>query len=323
MQRSFLLRGLLVVLAVTVAAALPGCKKKSPSGTTDVTAEANAVEVNISRDEALTEQNDAGTVTWVVSPDGQVRARFKTPDGALIKSGVSGTLTVKGLKKGDKPVTVKLEPDANTGLYVATIPKLGADLTEVGYEIDVNGKPVKGAMHLPRGGTKALVTTARAAAENKLPEGKKGPHGGVVQVVGSDILEIAADEKTNQVRVYALNDDLKPVAVGKRRVKLGVVSSTPEMIELEAEPKQMYFTGKLSVKANPTKLTVALYEDDAPEPVVVLCGWHPGAVIVVGAGAPVLLLFAIASWPDVVIIDPRPVIIVTGKGKGKHRFKLH
>jgi len=321
MQRSFLLRGLLVVLAVTVTAALPGCKKKSPSGTTDVTAEANAIEVNISRDEALTEQNDAGTVTWVVSPDGQVRARFKTPDGSQIKSGVSGTLTIKA-KKGDKPVTVKLEPDENSGLYVATIPKLGADLTEVDYELTVNGKPVKGAMHLPRGGTRALVTTAKASAENRLPQGKKGPNGGIVQVVGSDVLEIAADEKTNQVRVYVLNDDLKPVSVGKRRVKLGLVSSTPEMIELEAEPKQMYFTGKLSVKANPTKLTVALYEEDVVDPVVVLCGWSPGAVIVVGTGAPVLLLFAIAIWPDVVIIDPRPVIIVGGKGKGKHRFKL-
>jgi hypothetical protein len=314
---------LLVALTITVAAALPGCKKKAPSGTTDVTAEANAVEVSMSRDDSLTEKNDAGTVTWAVTPEGQVKARFKAPDGSLVKSGVTGTLTVKALKKNDKPVTVKLEPDPDSGIYVATIPKLGADLTEVDYEIDVNGKPVKGAMHLPRGGTRALVTTAKAAAENKLPEGKKGPNGGIVQVVGSDILEVVADQKTGQVRVYALNDDLKPVAVGKRRVKLGLVSSTPEMIELEAEPKQMYFTGKLSVKANPTKLTVALYEENEPEPVVALCGWDPGEVIVVGTGAPVLAVFAVVSWPAVVIVDPRPVIIVSGKGKGKgkHRYR--
>lgn len=322
MQRSMLLRGLLVAFAVTIAAALPGCKKKSPARETDATAEADAVGVNISADEALTEKNDAGTVTWAVTPEGQVRARFKAPDGSPIKSGVKGTLTVKELKKHDTPVTVKLEPDPDSGLYVATIPKFGADLTEVDYEIDVNGKPVKGALHLPRGGTRALVTAAKASAENKLPEGKKGPNGGVVQVVGSDILEIVADQKTGQVRVYALDDDLKPIPVGKRKVKLGLVSSTPEMLELEAEPKHMYFTGKLSVKANPTKLTVVLYEEDAPDPDVVLCGWDPGEVILVGPGAPVFVVFAVVSWPAVVIIDPRPVIVVgKGKGRGKHRFR--
>jgi hypothetical protein len=37
-------------------------------------------------------------------------------------------------------------------------------------------------------------------------------------------------------------------------------------------------------------------------------------------GAPVLVLFAIVSWPEVVSVEPTPVIFV-GKGKGKHRFK--
>src|SRR5262249_30548316 len=283
-----------------------------------VSAEANTVETNSSSDEAITEQTDAGTVTWVVTPDGQVKARFRAPDGSVIDKGVGGTLTVKGIKKGDKPVTVKLERDPKSGFYVAAVPKLGPDLTEVSYDLTVNGRPVKGALHVPHGGTKELVTSAKASVEAKLPEGKKGPNGGIVQVVGSDVLEIAADQKTGQVRAYVLNDDLKPIPVGKRRVKLGVVGSTTEMIELEAEPKHLYFTGKLSGRANPLKLTVELYEEDEPEPVVVLCGWTPGTVIVVGAGAPILVLFVVVAWPEVVIVDPVPVFVV--KGKGKHRF---
>jgi hypothetical protein len=327
MRLTQLLRSTFVALAV-LSAALPGCSKKDKPDA-EVTAE------NLSADDAITEQYEAGTVTWAVQPDGKVKARIKSPDGAPIEDGVKGTLTVRPTVKDAKPVTAPLTFDAKAGVYTADIPKLDADLTEVGYELDVKGKPVKGAMHLPKGGTKELVATAKVTAEVKIPKDKKGPNGGIIQVAGDDLLEIVADQKSGETRVYVLDDDFKPVAVGKRKIKLGVVANAPETVELAAEPKGMFLYGKLNVKANPSKLTVVLYEPEVPDPVVVLCGYSPGAVIVATPGVVVLPLFVAVSWtpvivvgaPPVVVVEPPPPVIVVGhKGKGKHGWgpgKVH
>lgn len=311
LQRSaFVLLGALAALT-----ALPACSKKADANV-EVTAE------NISAEDAITEQYEPATVTWAVAPDGNVKARFKAPDGAPLEDGVTGTVTARAGTKDAKPVTAKLAFDAKAGLYTAELPKLEADVTEVSYDVSVKGKPVKGAMHLPKGGTKELVATAKVTAEVKIPEGKKGPNGGVIQVVGDDLLEIAADAKTGETRVYVLDDDLKPIPVGKRKVKIGVVASAPELVELSPEPAGLYFTGKLTVKTNPHKLTVVLQGEDAPEPVVVLCGWHPGVVVVVGPSAPAVGLFVVAAWaPPVVVVAPTPgVVVVGGKGKGKGKW---
>jgi hypothetical protein len=83
----------------------------------------------------------------------------------------------------------------------------------------------------------------------------------------------------------------------------------------------MYFSGKLAVKVNPIKLTVVLREEGDATPVVVLCGWSPGVVIVVGNRAPTLAIFVVTTWAPVVVVAPtNPVIVVhEGKGKGKGR----
>lgn len=312
LPRSFFL---LLALSVPATALFTGCSKKAEA-TAEVTAE------NISAEDAITEQYDAAEVTWAVGADGKVKARFKTPDGTPVEDGVTGTITAKPADADAKPVTAKLTYDAKAGFYTADLPKLEADLTEVSYDVSVKGKPVKGAMHLPKGGTKELVATAKVTAEVKVPEGKKGPNGGVIQVVGDDLLEIAADAKTGETRVYVLDDDLKPMPVGKRRVKIGVVASGPEIVELSPEPQGLYFTGKITVRSNPHKLTVVLHEEEAAEPVVVLCGWHPGAVVVVGPRAPAVGLFVAVGWaaPVVVIAPPTPNVVVVGKGKGKGKF---
>jgi len=308
MKLNVLLRSAFVAL-VLASAALPACSKKSDSS--EISAE------NMSADDAITEQYEPATVTWVVAPDGKVRARIKSPDGEPVEN-ATGMVTVQ---QGGTPVKAKLVFDAKTGLYAADIPKLQSDLTEVSYELDVKGKPVKGAMHLPKGGTRELVATAKVSAEVKIPEGQKGPNGGILQVAGEDLLEIVADQKTGETRVYVLDDDLKPLPVGTRKVKIGVVAGSPETVELTPEPKAMFFTGKLTVKANPTKLTVVVYGAPAVEPVVVLCGWSPGAVIVVGPGAVILPLFVAVSWTPVIVVGTPPPVIIVGKGKGKRKWK--
>ena len=312
MRFSFLARSALLALTVASTATLAACSKKPAAADITESNESASVE------DALTEQQPAAAVTWLVMPDGQVKAIVKSPDGTPLDKGVTGTVTAKPLDKDAKPVTAKLTADAKPGAYTATLPKLEADLTDVSYKLEVDGKPVVGTLHLPRGGTKQLVASAKAADDAKIAADKKGPNGGVVQVVGDDVVEIVADKATGQVRVYVLDDDFKPIPVGKRKVKLAAVAGSPEVVELQTEPKGLYFTGKFVGKANPVKLTVVFYADVDAEPVVVLCGWKPATVIVVGPGAPVLHpLFVVVNWAPVVVIDNSPPVIIINHGKGK------
>ena len=299
------LRSTLFVLALASSSLLTGCSKKADSITSE----------SASPDTTVTERHDAATVGWAVSPDGKVRAAIKPPASETVDPAATGTVTVKPAG-GVASAPVKLEYDRKAGLYTAAVPKLDADVTELAYDLTVQGKPVRGALHLPRGGTDELIAAGKSGSD-RVAADKKGPNGGVVQVVGNDIIEIAAD-KSGETRVYVLDDSLKPVAVGKRRVKLAVGS---EIVELTTEPRGLYFTGKLAVKVNPSKLTVVLYPESATTPVVVLCGWRPGTVVVVNQ--PAVNIFVVGAWAPAVVVVDRPVtpVVVIQKGKGKGRGK--
>ena len=307
MLSSRLSGAVLLLVALASSSVLVGCSKKADT----VTAE------SATPDNTVTERHDAATIGWAVSPDGKVRAAIKAPASESVDPTATGTLTVRpagGVASAPVPLTY----DKSAGLYTATLPKLDADLTEMAYDITLQGKPVKGALQLPRGGTDELIASGKSTS-GKVPDGTKGPNGGVVQVVGNDILEIAAD-RSGETRVYVLDDGLKPVAVGKRRVKLAVGT---EIVELTTEPKGLYFTGKLATKVNPSKLTVGLYPESATTPVVALCGWKPGAVVVVNQ--PTVNLFVVGAWaspsPVVIVNRPDPAVIVIHKGKGKGHKK--
>jgi hypothetical protein len=310
-----------IIAALAFAVALPGCSKDKE--VQEVTAE------NIQEAEPVIEQHDAATVAWTVEPDGKVKALVKTPDGKPVEKNINGTLTVKPVAKNPVPTTVPLVHDPKTGLMTATIPPLEYDLTEVKYDINVNEKPVKGALHLPPGGTKDLALNAKASAEVKLPEGKKGPNGGVIQVVGKDTIEIVGDKGNGTTRVYFLDADLKPVKiVPQKTVKIAVVTKDgPETIILTPDPGGLYFQGKFGVVVNPTKITVAVSGPDHTD--VVLVGWQPTKVIVVGAAAPVVGVFVAVNWgigvvkPVVVVHDDDDDdhVVYVGKGKGKGKWR--
>lgn len=302
------------MLALAAVVVLPACSKKDEPTQVGITAESAAAE------ETITEQHEPATVSWVVAPEGKLKATFKAPDGAPLGTSVTGNVTVKPIQANAKPVTAKLVYNTESNVHTAEFPALDADLTEVSYDVSVKGKPIKGALHVPRGGTRELVASAKVSADVKIPEGKKGPNGGVIQVVGDDVIEVVADVKSGETRVYVLDDDFKPIAVGKRKVKIAVVGSAPETIELQAEPQGLYFTGKLAVvKTNPHKLTVVLHGEHSPQPVVVLCGYHPARVVVVGPSAPTVGLFVAVGWaPAVVVVNPTPNVVIIGKGKGHH-----
>jgi hypothetical protein len=317
----------ILIAAFTLAAALPGCSKDKPEEEVLVTAE------NIQEVGTVTEKHDNATVTFAVAPEGHVRALVKGPDGAPIDKNVTGTVTWKPVKAGAVGGTAPLVLDPKTGLMAATIPPLEDDLTEVKYDINVNEKPVKGALHVPPGGTPELEANAKvsveAAASLKLPEGKKGPNGGVIQVVGEDTIEVVGDKGSGDVRVYFLDKDLKPVkVVPQKTVKIAIVTKTgPDTIILTPDPGGLYFAGKFTIIENPTKVTVAVTYKDTTD--VVLCGWHPGKVVVVGAAAPVFVVFVASPWvvkvggPTVIVHDDDDDdhIIYVGKGKGKWKGK--
>jgi hypothetical protein len=291
-----LLRSSLVALSLAALAAAPACSKKGDTATAEGLDKSG---------EAITEENDAGSITWSVSPDGKVAAALKSTDGQPITKDVSGQLTWKA-SSGDAKVPASV--DGKSGLVTASGPKLEDDLTEIDYAFTVAGKPWTGALHVPKGGTKALADDAKQAAASPVAADAKGPNGGVLQIVGKDRIEIVADKATGQVRVYVLDADLKPVDAGDRRIRLAFGGESPEIVVLVPDAKGHYCTGKLSSKVDPVRITVSVTVKEETHTAIV--GWAPGARLVVGARAPRVKIL-VASW-DAPAVDVK----VRGEGRG-------
>ena len=227
---------------------------ESPAAVVGVEAEA-AANADLGA-EALVEEHDEGKVAWRVDSDGQVKAAVSASTGARIKQDLGGTLVYK-LESGE-PRTVPLVVDAKTGFLVAAGPKLEADLTEINYTITVSGKPWSGVMHVPVGGTAALVASAKVTAETKLPDETVGPHGGTIQIVGDDRLEMVADASTGETRVYVLDVNLQPVTLEARTLRVGFVSARSELVTFAPAPTGLFFVGRFGAAIDPLRITVAL-----------------------------------------------------------------
>ena len=200
------------------------------------------------------------------------------------------------------------------GMLVASGPSLTADLTEVDYTVAAAAPaatpgalppppppPLSGTLYVPPGGTAALVAdenaTIDAGIDMTTATGKPGPHGGVVQVVGGDPLEIAAT-KDGTVRVYVLSPELaRPVAVGDRKITLGVVAERPETVALVPDASLHFFVGHWHVHGDPLGITVHMNVGGRAH--VAIVGHRPGAAVVVGVGAPVVRVAVADRWDDV------------------------
>ncbi|WP_437963854.1 hypothetical protein WMF04_29515 [Sorangium sp. So ce260] len=281
-----------VTLVSLLLALVPAC------GEATATAEAEVAATEELGDVALIEEHEEGNVAWRIDSDGQVKAAISASSGARIKEDVGGALVWK-LPSGEAR-TIPLAVDARTGLLVGAGPRLEADLTEVGYTVTISGKPWSGVLHVPAGGTAELAASARASAEIKLPDVAVGPHGGSIQVVGEDRLEMVADETTGEVRVYVLDVNLRPVSIEGRTLKMGFLAERPEMLVLAPASAGFYFVGKLAAAVNPLKLTVALGFRGTTR--VALWGHRPGVrVIATPARAPriKILVKRLGDGPDV------------------------
>jgi hypothetical protein len=278
--------------------ALAACAEKKTDAEVTVKGEAAAnteatagAEATLAEAETIVEEHDGGSVAWNIGADGRVKALVKGPESKPIRDDVSASMVWRA---GGETKEVPLALDAKTGLFVAAGPRLEADLTEFDYTVTVSGKPWKGVLHVPVGGTAALVAGAKAAAEITVPEGKLGPHGGVIQVVGKDRVELVADEVSGEVRAYVLDADFNAVAVGDRQISLGVVADAPVLIALAPAEAGAYFVGKWALAADPLKLTIAM--KSAGQTSCALVGYRPGARVVVGARAPRIKVRVKTGW---------------------------
>ncbi len=287
-----MLRSLLLCSCVAVGLAPAiGCKSSEPSAAT-------AEQSPSTSSDAFIEQHERGSVSWVVSGDGKAHAVVLGLDGKPVTTKLNGSLTWNGR-------AVPMAQDDKTSALDAQGPTLEADITQIGYVIttDDGAKSFRGTLHLPRGGTKELAESSRAAIKVKVA--KKGPHGGKVQVVGDDRLEIVANPQGGEVRVYVLDADLKPVPVENRKITLAVVTDNkPEVIVLTPDAKGEYATGKLTAAVDPVKVTVSVTR--AEETRVVLVDYEPGVFVVVSEGGPhVHIVVKGTFWtaPAAVVVD--------------------
>lgn len=290
---------LLAFVASITGLAGAGCSKKS--------SESASAEASDTAPRGITEGHDGGSIVWEVKPDGKVRALVKTADGKPADKDVRGTLLWKGAS-GDTKIPLTFDDKAK--LLVGFGPRLASELTEIRYTVSAAGKSWAGALHVPVGGTDELEDSAQRAAQKPVPKGKTGPNGGVVQAVGDDIVEIVADKNSGQVRVYILDASYRPVSIGNRRCKLGLVGGSVELIALAPGPGGAYFTGQLGTKVDPVKLTIAITVGARTH--VALCGYEPGVVVAVGSSAPSIRLLVSVSW-SVDVHGPRaPGVVVVG-----------
>jgi hypothetical protein len=274
----------LTVVAIAAALAATCCGTTDPEKSAITSSSAEAA---LGAD-ALVEEHDDGTVAFHIARSGEVKVKASAK--ASPASEPSGTLTwsAAGVAR-----TVPLSYDKATGLLIASGPALEADLTEVGYTIVVEGKPLGGTLHLPVGGTAELVASARAPAAVQVAEGKTGPHGGTIVVVAEDRLEIAVAEG-GEMRVYLLDGDLAPVSLGARTIKVGLVAESPQIVALGTEPDGGHATGLWQGTSDPVRVTVAV--SDGTTTRVVLVGYRPGARFVVGRAAPRVKVRIKGGW---------------------------
>lgn len=289
------------LIVVALLAASSACHK-GPKGLDPAAIEASAA--------AIVEDNDQGTAAWIVGPDGNLSALLKGVDGKVLLKNVTGQITFGA---GASARTVPVVVDEKTGVLTAAGPKLEADLTPVHYALSVDGKPWTGTLAVPPGGTAELAETAKLQAT--LPAGKLGPHGGAVQLVGPDRVELIADKGTGETRVYVLDADFKAIDPGDRKITIALQGDDSEVVVLSPEPKGHYVMAKVAMRGDPARVTVVVSGHGVTHACVV--GWAPGAHIVVGSRAPRVKIFIVSGW------DRWDHVDVDGPDHGHGHWKEH
>jgi hypothetical protein len=246
--------------------------------------------------DAITEEGPPGWASWIVQPDGTVRAALKDRDGRPVAQPVTGQITF-GNSDGP-PTSVTVHYDRQAGVLSAAGPKLDADITPVTYALKMGDTPWSGTIGVPPGGTRDLSETGRL--QTFLPTGTVGPNGGEVQMVGPDRVELVANKRTGDVRAYVLDARNRPIDPGDRKITVEIAGSHPAVAALAPEPHAHFAVGHLPALIDAPRVTIAVHAHGATH--ACLVGWSPGAVLLVGPQAPRLHVLAVVdAWPDEVI----------------------
>jgi hypothetical protein len=245
----------------------------------------------IAPEETVVEESDRGTIAWDVDADGHVKAAIKATDGHAITKDVTGQISFPDAMQ-EPFVDAEMSPE---GFLVADGPALQDDLTEMDYDLVVEGAPWTGVMYLPRGGTQAIERDAKAdAAAIAGLENTAGPNGGVVQVIGGERYEVVADRDTQEMRMYLLGPSLEVVDPGERVMRVGYVTTYPESLLLVREPGAFYYVGRVQSGWDPVQITIGVGFGGSFHYGIV--GFHFGERVYFGARAPALRVMAVRAW---------------------------
>ncbi|MBK6512551.1 MAG: hypothetical protein IPM79_23090 [Polyangiaceae bacterium] len=164
-------------------------------------------------EEAFVERYDDGSVVFLVDPSGSTKVAVAGADG---KPAADRSVKLFIEEAPEKETEIALEHQPDKRLYVGAVPELTATLTPVRYEISGGASPWKGILHLPPGGTKELKLTAKVAADAHA-EPLEGPHGGRIERIGEDDVEILIDPDSGETRAWIIVEG-RVVPPGERTI---------------------------------------------------------------------------------------------------------
>jgi hypothetical protein len=286
MKKTHLILAALFVLPFASACDRSGSSTDDKSS---ASTKSTAAAAEFSTSDALIEALPFGTVAWNVRVDGTIEASVKAEDAAR-------TTGLIQWREGDEEKTANLTEDPAKHTLVATGPKLSADVTDIRYTLQHDDKSVDGVLQVPPGGTAQLVADSKATPS--IDEGAVGPHGGTVQAVGDDRLEIVAEG--TDVHVFLVDAKLQAIASpsddGRTITIAAAEDSTPHTITLTFDASLGAFTAKWTLAEDPTRMTIAVKKGNVVH--ATLAGWKPGLALAIGKKAkPIKVHVAMGGGP--------------------------
>jgi hypothetical protein len=253
-------------------AIVPACKGSDDKGGSNAQKSGSTAEATAS--DAIVEALPFGTVSWTVRPDGAIAASIQSDDGAKTTGEVHW-------REGDVDKSAPLADDTRGGL-AATGPKLTDDVTQIRYTLQHGDVPAQGVLQVPPGGTAQLTADAKASVA--VDANATGPHGGAVQAVGDDRVEVVADG--DDVKAWLLDAKLQPMtaSIEGRTITIAAADDAPQTVTLTFDASSGAYVGKWSLNDDPRRLTIVVKKNGVVH--ATLAGWKPGVTLVAYAKAP-------------------------------------
>ena len=280
----------LFILATLVL--VPACKGSDDKNGGSAQKSASSAEASAS--DALVEALPFGTVSWTVRPDGSIAASVQSDDGAK----TTGTVL---WREGDQDRSAPLVEDTR-GALAASGPKLTADVTDIRYTLQHgDSPPVQGVLQVPPGGTAQLSADAKASASLAVDTNATGPHGGTVQAVGDDRIEVVADD--GQVKAWLLNAKLQPMtaSIDGRTITIAAADDAPHTITLTFDATLGVYVGKWTMEEDPKRLTIVVKKGGVVH--ATLAGYKPGVALACGEKAPRIKVHVHPKGKDGEVVD--------------------